>query len=90
MSRNEQARRSEVSFPDAKRVGEHLVIEKTQWVPGARPESCAAPRPRDGYVEGYFYCLQCGAERLSRREFAGVCPDPAVDGASTDVEGGAE
>ncbi|PSP65733.1 hypothetical protein BRC79_08425 [Halobacteriales archaeon QH_8_67_27] len=49
------------SYPDAEPVGSHLVIDKTEWVPGRHPES------HRGHVK-------CDAERLTRRELPQECP----------------
>lgn len=67
------------AFPDAEYVGDHLVIDKTEWVPGEHPEPHRREDGQPGYPETYLRCLRCGAERLSRADFPETCdapPDP--------------
>lgn len=75
MSRQNRPIRPAETYPDAERVGDHFLIEKTQWVPGGHPEPWMRNDPQRGYFEGYFYCLHCGAERLSKGQFPELCPD---------------
>jgi len=64
-------------YPDAVPVGEHLVIDRTEWVPGRHPESHLGRTGQAGYVESYYRCLRCGAERQSERDLPAECdPDP--------------
>lgn len=61
------------SYPDATPVGDHLVIDTVDWVPGADPEP---HRRQDGqrmYAEPYVRCLRCGIECLSTRDFPEEC-----------------
>lgn len=66
-------------FPDAEYVGDHLVIDKTEWIPGEHPEAHRREAGQPTYPETYFRCLLCGAERLTRADFPERCdapPDP--------------
>jgi hypothetical protein len=65
------------SFPDAEYVGPHLIIDKTEWVPGENPEPHLREDGQTTYAERYLRCLRCGAERLHRDEFPEEC-DAAV------------
>jgi len=66
------------SFPDAESVGDHLVVDRVEWVPGADPEPHRRDDGQRAYAESYFRCLRCGVECLSKRDFPDSCdPDPA-------------
>lgn len=62
------------SHPDARAVGEHLVVDKSEWVPGRNPERQLGYDGQRGYAEAYLRCIQCGAERQSERGFPPDCP----------------
>jgi len=62
------------SYPDAEPVGPHLVVDKTEWVPGRHPESHRGFPDQRGYRESYYRCVVCGAERLARDDFPEECP----------------
>jgi hypothetical protein len=67
------------SQPDPDVVGEHLVVDKREWVPGEHPD----PHRRRGgrwYLETYFRCVRCADERLSTREFREECPAAGSSG----------
>lgn len=69
------------TFPDAEYVGPHLIIDKTEWAPGANPEPHLREDGQTTYPERYLRCLRCGAERLRRDEF----PDECDAGATLDA-----
>jgi hypothetical protein len=60
-------------YPEADRVGDHLVIDKSEWVPGMNPERRLGEPERYGYFESYFRCLLCGVEVLSKSRFPEEC-----------------
>lgn len=66
-------RLSDNSYPDAQRVGEHLVIDKKDWVPGKHPEPHLREEEQMGYWESYLTCVDCGVEVLSKRDFPEEC-----------------
>lgn len=70
---NSNPRSTAPSYPDAYAVGPHLVIDKTEWVPGEHPESHLGYDGQRGYVESYYRCIRCGAERQSERDFPEAC-----------------
>jgi hypothetical protein len=59
--------------PDAETVGDHLVIDKTEWVPGKHPEPHRRREGQTEYLEGYLRCIQCGVEVLSKRDLPQTC-----------------
>jgi succinate dehydrogenase/fumarate reductase-like Fe-S protein len=59
--------------PDAERVGPHLVIDKTEWVPGKHPEPHRQHENQTEYLERYLRCIQCGVEVLNKRDFPKTC-----------------
>ena len=61
------------TFPDAEYVGPHLIVDKTEWVPGRHPEPHLREDGQTTYPERYLRCLRCGAERLRRDEFPEEC-----------------
>ena len=61
------------SYPDAQRVGEHLVIDKTEWVPGKHPDPHRGHEGQTEYLERYLRCIQCGVEVLNKRDFSEKC-----------------
>lgn len=68
-----QPRAAAPSYPDARAVGPHLVIDRTEWVPGHNPETHLAHDGQRGYAESYYRCLRCGAERQSTSGFPPAC-----------------
>jgi len=67
------------SYPDADPVGSHLVIDRTEWVPGKDPDPHRRHDGQRAYRETYFRCIKCGEERLSKRDFPEQCDgDPTV------------
>lgn len=61
------------SHPDPEPVGDHLVIDKVDWVPGADPDPHRRVDGQRAYAEPYFRCILCGEERLSRDAFPDDC-----------------
>ena len=51
--------------PNAERVGPHLVIDKTDWVPGKHPDPHRQYESQTEYLERYIQCIQCGIEVLN-------------------------
>jgi hypothetical protein len=66
-------RLSDNSYPDAQRVGAHLVIDKKDWVPGKHPEPHLREEGQTGYWESYLKCIDCGVEVLSKRDLPESC-----------------
>lgn len=64
---------SERSFPDAEYVGEHLVIDKAEWVPGKHPYPHRRYKGQTEYLEKYIRCIQCGVEVLNGGDFPDEC-----------------
>lgn len=60
-------------YPDAYPVGEHLVIDRTEWVPGRDPEPHRRHDGQRAYRESYYRCLKCGDERQAKRYFPDHC-----------------
>jgi len=65
------------TYPDAVRVGPHLVVDKTEWVPGANPEPHLREDRQTTYPETYLYCLRCSAEAMRERDLPATCDAPA-------------
>jgi hypothetical protein len=59
--------------PDAEQVGPHLVIDKTEWVPGKHPDPHRRREGQTEYRESYRRCIQCGVEVLSKHDFPDEC-----------------
>lgn len=74
------------TFPDAEYVGPHLIIDKTEWAPGANPEPHLREDGQTTYPERYLRCLRCGAERLRRDEFPEECDAGAASDARTEAD----
>lgn len=68
-----EGRSSSPSHPDAEPVGSHLVIDKTEWVPGYDPEPHRREAGQPAYPESYFRCIRCGAERLRKEDLPDEC-----------------
>lgn len=69
------------TYPDAYPVGPHLVVDKTEWVPGPHPEPHRRYDGQRAYRESYLRCVKCGAERQAERDFPAQCDgDPAASG----------
>ena len=61
------------TFPDAEYVGQHLIVDKTEWVPGGHPEAHLREDGQTTYPERYLRCIRCGAEALRRDDFPEEC-----------------
>jgi hypothetical protein len=61
------------TYPDAEPIGPHLVVDKTEWVPGKDPEPHRRYDGQRAYHERYYRCLVCGEERLSTADFPEQC-----------------
>ncbi len=59
--------------PDAEQVGPHLVIDKTEWVPGKHPDPHRRHEGQTEYLEKYLRCIQCGVEVLSKGDLPETC-----------------
>ena len=59
--------------PDAEQVGPHLVIDKTECVPGKHPDPLRRHEGQTEYLERYLRCIQCGVEVLSKRDLPESC-----------------
>ena len=59
--------------PDAEQVGPHLVIDKTEWVPGKHPDPHRRHEGQTEYLERYLRCIQCDVEVLSKRDLPETC-----------------
>ena len=61
------------SYPDAEQVGSHLVINKTEWIPGKHPDPHRRHEGQTEYLEQYLRCIQCEVEVLSKRDLPATC-----------------
>ena len=61
------------TYPDAEYVGHHLVIDRTEWVPGENPEPHLREDGQTTYPETYYRCIRCGDERIRRDDFPEDC-----------------
>ena len=61
------------SYPDAERVGPHLVINKTGWIPGKHPDPHRRHEGQTEYLERYLRCIQCEVEVLSKDDLPETC-----------------
>ena len=59
--------------PDAERIGPHLVIDKTEWVPGHHPDPHRQHENQTEYLERYIRCIQCGVEVLNEPNLPEEC-----------------
>ena len=59
--------------PDAERIGPHLVIDKTEWVPGKHPDSHRQHENQTEYLERYLRCIKCGVEVLREDDLPEAC-----------------
>lgn len=80
-STRETARRSSApTYPSATPVGQHLVIDRSEWIPGADPEPHMRYDGQRTYRETYYRCVKCGEERQAKRDFPEECDgDPAAE-----------
>ena len=63
--------------PDAEQVGPHLVIDKTDWVPGQHPDPHRGHPEQTEYLEHFYRCTLCGVEVLQKRDFPKTCDTEA-------------
>lgn len=70
------------SFPDATPDGEHLVVDKTEWIPGRHPDKHRRWDGQQAYRDRYVRCIRCGAERTCRADLPATC-EPEVPEAGT-------
>ncbi|MDL0145593.1 hypothetical protein [Halobacterium salinarum] len=61
------------NHPDAKHVDAHLVIDKSEWVPGKHPDPQQRHEGQTEYLERYIQCLRCGQEALNERDLPVEC-----------------
>jgi hypothetical protein len=61
--------------PDAERVGPHLVIDKTDWVPGQNPDPHRGHPEQTEYLEHFYRCTLCGVEVLQKRDLPETCEE---------------
>lgn len=57
-------------------MGDHLVIDVAQWVPGPDPDPHRGREEQAEYLEQYYRCLICGEERLRTDGFPEECAGP--------------
>jgi len=80
MSTHKKDRRTTApTYPDAIPVDQHLVIDRTEWVPGADPEPHLRQDGQQAYRESYYRCVKCGAERQAKRYFPDDCEGDLVN-----------
>jgi hypothetical protein len=58
---------------DVKGVGEHLITEEAELVPGKHPDPSRRHENQTEYLERYLRCIMCDVEVLSERDFPGEC-----------------
>ena len=61
------------AYPDPEPVGSHLVIDRTEWVPGPHPERHLRYDGQRAYRDTFYRCVKCGEERQTKRDFPGRC-----------------
>ena len=66
-------RASAPQYADAEHVGEHLVIETSEWVPGQNPEPHQGHPEQTEYLEHFYRCIICGVEVLQERDLPESC-----------------
>lgn len=65
---------------EAKKIGNHYIVRKSQWTPGKHPEPYKRNRTQNGYIEYYFECVDCGVEVLKKMDFPEDCGNNAMSG----------
>lgn len=55
-------------YPDAEHVGEHLIIEASEWVPGKHPDPSQRHPQQSEYLENFYRCLLCRVEVMRKRD----------------------
>lgn len=76
MSTHKNTRSAAPSHPEADAVGPHLVIDRTEWIPGSHPEPHRRGDGQRAYAETYYRCLKCGIETVSKADFPEECDAP--------------
>jgi hypothetical protein len=66
-------RASAPDHPEAERIGEHLVIDKAEWVPGEHPESHRGHEGQTAYRESFIKCLRCRVEVMHEDALPETC-----------------
>ena len=61
------------NHPEARHVDAHLVIDKSEWVPGKHPDPHRRHEGQTEYLERYLRCIECGVEVLKKRDFPVEC-----------------
>jgi len=61
------------NHPEARYAGDHLVIDKTEWVPGKHPDPNRRREGQTEYLERYLRCIECRVEVLSERDLPVEC-----------------
>jgi len=65
-------------YPEAEPVGDHLVVDRSEWIPGPHPDRHRRYDGQRAYREQYYRCLRCGVECVSTADFPPEC-DGLVD-----------
>jgi hypothetical protein len=58
---------------EAREIGDHLIIEDADWVPGKHPDPNRRREDQTEYLERYLRCIQCGVEVLSQHDLPEEC-----------------
>lgn len=58
---------------DVTDVGEHLITEEAELVPGKHPDPSRRHEDQTEYLERYLRCIKCDVEVLSERDLPGEC-----------------
>lgn len=66
-------RRAAPRYPDAEPVDAHLVVDRTDWIPGRHPEPERRYDGQRAYRERYYRCIRCGIECVSLSDFPPEC-----------------
>jgi hypothetical protein len=73
MTTHDNPRSAAPSQPDPTPVEDHLVVDKTDWVPGTHPDEHRRWDGQTAYRDRYFRCIRCGAERASKADLPDEC-----------------
>lgn len=69
-------RRAAPRYPDAESVDGHLIVDRTEWIPGKHPERHRRWDGQRAYRERYYRCIRCGVECVSLADFPPECEGP--------------
>lgn len=58
---------------DVKDVGEHLITEEAELVPGKHPDPSRRHEGQTEYLERYLHCIECDLEVLNERDLPEEC-----------------